>query len=84
MHSPALNNDKDPYEVKCHIRAQCGGGGAKTPVLHILAISQSFQVGLEWYQKQMLNPHNEAPCRKKITSRTTGAKGCKFEQFDLY
>ena len=21
---------------------------------------------------------------KKITSRTTGAKGCKFEQFDLY
>ena len=23
MHSPASNNDKDPYEVKCHIRAQC-------------------------------------------------------------
>ena len=23
MHSPALNNDEDPYEVKCHIRAQC-------------------------------------------------------------
>ena len=21
--SPASNNDKDPYEVKCHIRAQC-------------------------------------------------------------
>ena len=30
------------------------------------AISQSFQVGLEWYQKQMSNPHNEAPCRKKM------------------
>ena len=26
MHSPASNFDKDPYEVKCHIRAQCGGG----------------------------------------------------------
>ena len=26
MHSPASNNDKDPYEVKCHIRAQCGRG----------------------------------------------------------
>ena len=24
--SPASNFDKDPYEVKCHIRAQCGGG----------------------------------------------------------
>ena len=23
MHSPASNNDKDPYKVKCHIRAQC-------------------------------------------------------------
>ena len=23
MHTPALNNEKDPYEVKCHIRAQC-------------------------------------------------------------
>ena len=23
MHSPASNNDKDPYEVECHIRAQC-------------------------------------------------------------
>ena len=32
------------------------GGGAKMPALHILAISQSFQVG---------NQHNEAPCRKK-------------------
>ena len=29
------------------------GGVAKTPALHILAISQSFQVGLEWYQKQI-------------------------------
>ena len=28
-----------------------GGGGAKTPALHVLAISQSFQVGLEWCQK---------------------------------
>ena len=27
MHSPASNNDKDPYGVKCHIRAQCVGGG---------------------------------------------------------
>ena len=26
---------------------------AKMHVLHILAISQSFQVGLEWYPKQM-------------------------------
>ena len=24
MHTPALNNEKDLYEVKCHIRAQCG------------------------------------------------------------
>ena len=23
VHSPVSNNDKDPYEVKCHIRAQC-------------------------------------------------------------
>ena len=23
MHSLASNNDKDPYEMKCHIRAQC-------------------------------------------------------------
>ena len=30
MHSPASKIDKDPYEVKCHIRAQCGGGGAAT------------------------------------------------------
>ena len=28
--SPASNNDKDPYEVKCHVRAQCGGGGGLT------------------------------------------------------
>ena len=34
--------------------------------IHILAISQSFQVGLVWYQKQMRNPHNEAPCGKKF------------------
>ena len=38
-------------------------GGQKTPVLYILAISHSYQVGLEWYQKQMWNPHNEAPWR---------------------
>ena len=25
MHSPASNIDKSPYEVKCHIRAQCEG-----------------------------------------------------------
>ena len=29
MHSTALNNDKDPYKIKCHIRAQCGGGGGE-------------------------------------------------------
>ena len=29
------------------------GEGAKTPALHILAISWSFQVRLEWYQKQI-------------------------------
>ena len=28
-------------------------GGAKTPALHILVISQSFQFRLEWYQNQM-------------------------------
>ena len=28
-------------------------GGAKTPALHILAIFQSFQVRLEWNEKQM-------------------------------
>ena len=27
MHSPASNNDKDLYEVKCHIRAQCAPPG---------------------------------------------------------
>ena len=27
MNSPASNNDKDPYEVKCHIKAQCVGEG---------------------------------------------------------
>ena len=26
VHSLASNNDKDPYEVKCHIRAQCEWG----------------------------------------------------------
>ena len=46
--------------------ADDSGRGAKTPLLHILAISQSFQVGLEWYQKQIWNPHNEAPGRKKL------------------
>ena len=45
----------------CHIKTRATynmrafnpiqGGGAKTPVLRILAISQSFQVRLEWYQK---------------------------------
>ena len=34
MHSPALNNDKDPYEVKCHIRAQCGGGVSHWALAH--------------------------------------------------
>ena len=43
--------------------------GAKKPALHIRAISQSFHFGLDCYQKQMWNPHNEAPFRKKI---------CKF------
>ena len=33
LHSPASNNEKDPYEVKCHIRAQCGGGGQFDPHL---------------------------------------------------
>ena len=28
MHSPASKIDKDPYEVKCHIRAQCGAVGS--------------------------------------------------------
>ena len=28
------------------------GAGAKTPAQHILAISQSFQLGLEWYQSK--------------------------------
>ena len=28
-------------------------GGGKMPVLHILAIYQTFQVGLELFQKQM-------------------------------
>ena len=37
------------------------GMGAKMPALYISAISQSFQVGLDCYQKQMLNPHNEVP-----------------------
>ena len=30
MHSPASNFDKDPYKVKCHIRAQCRGVGRVT------------------------------------------------------
>ena len=42
------------------------GGGPKAPALHILATSQSFQVEIEWYQKQLWNPHNEALSRKKI------------------
>ena len=32
------------------------GGRGKKAALQILAISQSFQVGLEWCQKQMWNP----------------------------
>ena len=40
------------------------GGGTKMPVLHIRAIFRSFQGRLEWYQKQMWNPHYEAPYRK--------------------
>ena len=35
-----------------------GGGGAKTPVLPIRVVYHKSQ-------KQMLTPHNEAPCRKK-------------------
>ena len=42
------------------------GRGAKIPELHIRAKFRSFQVGLEWYPKPIWNPHNEAPCRKKI------------------
>ena len=42
------------------------GGGAKMPTLHIWPIFWSFQVGLEWNQKQMWNLHNEAPCWKKF------------------
>ena len=41
VHSPASNNDKDPYEVKCHIRAQCGGG--------INAIYCSLILGISFY-----------------------------------
>ena len=58
----------------CHIKTRATynmrafnpiqGGGAKTPVLRILAISQSFQVRLKWYQKQMWNQHSEAPFAK--------------------
>ena len=29
------------------------------PALHILAISQSFQVGLEWYKVHIIRPHVE-------------------------
>ena len=54
------------------------GGEAKTPVLHFLAISQSFQVGLEWCQKQMWNPHNEAPCRKKNQKFGKLGSTCNF------
>ena len=45
MHNPASNNDKDPYEGKCHIRAQyvcVGGGGGGTlgsdVTLHLVGV----------------------------------------------
>ena len=44
MHSPASSNDKDPYKVKCHIRAQCvcvGGGYQISNFLHIKKKSKS-------------------------------------------
>ena len=36
MHSLASDNDKDPYEVKCHICAQCAPPGANRVVTSIL------------------------------------------------
>ena len=33
MHNPASNNDKDPYEGKCHIRAQYVCVGVERGVL---------------------------------------------------
>ena len=55
VQSPALNNDKDPYEVKCHIRAQC----APPPHPFFIVIQWVFDNN-EWVNASMKFSGQEA------------------------
>ena len=46
MHSPASNNDKDPYEVKCHIRAQCSVVGPEPSIQTFCVHNRGNTIGI--------------------------------------
>ena len=45
MYSPASNNDEDPYEVKCNIRAQCASLSSSRDNSSINAPSSNVATG---------------------------------------
>ena len=49
VHSPASNNDKDPYEVKYHIRVQCAPPSTLLLVCWVILFSLCLFLGLRFW-----------------------------------